>query len=132
MPDTIEEAALQAAHYRKAARRPTPCVDDTYGYERINRVAHNEPSDSYPDTAGNAMDIAKLGDHMIRWIAEEVSARTEANPKTPATQESQPSAAPSGQGISVGENKVTLTMEELQKLLHSVAPTSNTNISTGW
>ena len=131
VPDTIEEAALQAAHYREAARRPTPYVEDTYGYEHINRVAHSEPSDSYPDTAGNAMDIAKLGEHMIRRIAEEVSSRTEASPKTSATQESQPTAMPVGQGASVGENKVTLTLEELQKLLQSSAPTSNSNTSNG-
>ena len=117
VPDTIEEAALQAAHYREAARRPIPFVEDAYGYERINRVAHSELSDSYPDTAGNATDIAKLGEHMIRQIAEEVSSRTETSPKTSATQESQPTAMPVGQGASVGENKVTLTLEDLQKLL---------------
>ena len=129
VPDTIEEAVLQAAHYQEAARRPTPFVEDAYGYEHINRVAHSEPCHSYPDTAGNATDIAKLGEHMIHWIAEEVSSRTETSPKTSATQESQPTTMPLGQGASVGENKVTLTLEELQKLLQSSAPISNSNTS---
>ena len=39
--DTIEEAVLQAAHYQEAARRPIPFVEDAYGYECINWVAHS-------------------------------------------------------------------------------------------
>ena len=66
VPDTIEEAALQAAHYREAARRPTTYIDDGYGYDRINRVSHNEPTDHHHETSGNHVDMANLGEHMIR------------------------------------------------------------------
>ena len=47
VPDTIEEAAMQAVHYHEAARRPTH-VDDAFGYERMGQVAHSENTSSDP------------------------------------------------------------------------------------
>ena len=90
VPDTIKEAVLQAVHYWEAARRPTTYIDDGYGYDRINRVLHNEPSDHHQETSGNHVDMANLGEHMIWRIAEEVSSRTEAKAKTSSTPEGQP------------------------------------------
>ena len=71
------------------------------------------------------MDMANLGEHMIQQIAEEVSSRTEAKAKTSSTPEGQPPAASTDQPTGAGEKKVTLTLEELQKLLHSTAPRGN-------
>ena len=125
VPDTIEEAALQAAHYQEAARRPTTYIDDGYGYECINGVSHNEPTDHHHETSGNHVDMANLWEHMIQQIAEEVSSRTEAKAKTSLTPEGQPPAVSTDQPTGAGEKKVTLTLEELQKLLHSTAPRGN-------
>ena len=66
VPDTIEEAVLQAAHYREAARRSTTYIDDGYGYDCINRVSHNEPSDHHQETSRNHVDMANLREHMIQ------------------------------------------------------------------
>ena len=59
---------------------------------------------------------------MIQQIAEEVSSRAEAKVKTSLTPEGQPMAVSTDQPTVAGEKKVTLTLEELQKLLHSTAP----------
>ena len=66
--------------------------------------------------------MANLGEHMIWQIAEEVSSRTEAKAKTSLTPEGLPTAVSTDQPTVAGEKKVTLTLEELQKLLHSTAP----------
>ena len=128
VPDTIEEAALQAAHYREAARRPTSVVDDGYGYDRINRVTHNQSPDPYDEVAWNRSNVSDTGGHSIRRTLEQSrgsSAGKEKRKKAASPDDQTPTAAASDPIQTTDEKQVTLTLTALQNLLHSTAQRSN-------
>lgn len=128
VPDTIEEAAIQAVHYREAARRPT-YTDEGFGYDRINRIPQNTTSDPYQDSIAftNRMDTSG---HVARRSTEQSRVGHAKVEPQKTLSENQPTATATNSVTDAGEKQVTLTLTELQDLLKSTAQRDHTGTSS--